>query len=132
MAEAASNQQALAQPASAGAMQAAAQINPIDSFMQSTTVRHFGRLIGLAAAVAIGMVVVLWSSEPNYAPLYSNVTGQDASEIANVLAANDIDYKVDANTGSIMVAQGKAAEARLKLAALPWATMMLPVLASTL
>ncbi len=117
MAEAASNQQALAQPASAGAMQAAAQINPIDSFMQSTTVRHFGRLIGLAAAVAIGMVVVLWSSEPNYAPLYSNVTGQDASEIANVLAANDIDYKVDANTGSIMVAQGKAAEARLKLAA---------------
>ena len=117
MADAATNQQALAQPAAAGAMQPATQINPIDNFMQSTTVRHFGRLIGLAAAVAIGMVVVLWTSEPNYAPLYSNVTGQDASEIANVLAANDIDYKVDANTGTIMVAQGMAAEARLKLAA---------------
>lgn len=116
MADAATNQQALAQPA-AGAMQPARQVNPIDNFMQSSTVRHFGRLIGLAAAVAVGMVVVLWTSEPNYAPLYSNVTGQDASEIANVLAANDIDYKVDANTGTIMVAQGKAAEARLKLAA---------------
>ncbi len=116
MADAATNQQALAQPAAAGAMQPAVQINPIDNFMQSTTVRHFGRLIGLAAAVAVGMVVVLWTSEPNYAPLYSNVTGQDAAEIANVLAANDIDYKVDANTGTIMVAQGKAAEARLKLA----------------
>ena len=117
MAEAVSNQQAMTQAAGGGTLQASPQVNPIDNFMQSSTVRHFGRLIGLAAAVAIGMVVVLWSSEPNYAPLYSNITGQDAAEIANVLAANDIEYKVDGNTGTIMVAQAKAAEARLKLAA---------------
>ncbi|MBT4075600.1 MAG: flagellar M-ring protein FliF, partial [Gammaproteobacteria bacterium] len=80
-------------------------------------VRHFVRLIGLALAVAIGTVVVLWSSEPNYAPLYTNVTGSDAAEIANVLNASDIEYKIDGNTGTIMVAQSKAAEARLKLAA---------------
>lgn len=96
-------------------MQAAA-LNPIDTFMQSHTVRHFGRLIGLAVAVAIGTVVVLWSAEPNYSPLYTNVSGQDASEIANVLSANEIKYKIDADTGTIMVAQSKAAEARLKLA----------------
>jgi flagellar M-ring protein FliF len=92
-------------------------VNPIDSFVQSATVRHFGRLIGLAVAVAIGTVVVLWSAEPNYSPLYTNVTGQDATEIANVLNANDIKYKIDPDTGTIMVAQSKAAEARLKLAA---------------
>jgi len=115
MAEAITDQQAL--PASAhGTDMQAVNANPIDTFMQSNTVRHFGRLIGLALAVAIGTVVVLWSSEPNYTPLYSKVTGADAAEIASILSASDIKYKIDDN-GTIMVAQSKAAEARLKLAA---------------
>jgi flagellar M-ring protein FliF len=117
MADAMTQQQALAAPANTTAMQKTQSGNPIDVFMQSASVRHFGRLIGLALAVAIGTVVVLWSSEPNYAPLYTNVTGSDAAEIANVLNASDIEYKIDGNTGTIMVAQSKAAEARLKLAA---------------
>ncbi|MCP4078407.1 MAG: flagellar basal body M-ring protein FliF [Gammaproteobacteria bacterium] len=117
MADAIPQQQALAAPAGSTAVQKTQSENPIDIFMQSASVRHFGRLIGLALAVAIGTVVVLWSSEPNYAPLYTNVSGNDASEIANVLNANDIKYKIDGNTGTIMVAQSKAAEARLKLAA---------------
>lgn len=90
--------------------------NPIDTFMQSATMRHFGRLIGLALAIAVGTVVVLWTSEPNYAPLYTNVTGQDAAEISNVLTTNEIKYKIETG-GSIMVAQDRVAEARLKLAA---------------
>jgi len=117
MADAITQQQALAAPEGAKAMQNVPGGNSIDTFMQSHAVRHFGRLIGLALAVAIGTVVVLWSSEPNYAPLYTNVSGQDAAEIANILTANDIEYKIDGNTGTIMVAQSKAAEARLKLAA---------------
>jgi len=117
MADAIPQQQALAAPAGSTAVQRTQSGNPIDVFMQSASVRHFGRLIGLALAVAIGTVVVLWSSEPNYAPLYTNVSGNDASEIANVLNANNIKYKIDGNTGTIMVAQSKAAEARLKLAA---------------
>ena len=116
MAEAISDQQALPAAAPGTAMQASNNANPIDTFMQSRTVRHFGRLIGLALAVAIGTVVVLWSSEPNYTPLYSKVSGSDAAEIANILNASDIKYKIDDN-GTIMVAQSKAAEARLKLAA---------------
>jgi len=99
------------------ANQAAVGVNPIDTFMQSRVVRHFGRLGGLAIAVAIGMVVVLWSSEPNYSPLYSNVTGQDASQIAEVLTANEIEYTIDPSTGTVMVDQTRIAEARLKLAA---------------
>ena len=115
MAEAASNNQALAGPATGG--KPPAFNNPIDTVMQSHTVRHFGRLIGLAAAIAVGTVVALWTMEPNYTPLYSNVSGQDASEIANVLTANQIEYRIDGDDGAIMVEQGKASEARLKLAA---------------
>ena len=117
MADAITDQNAMMQRNAGTDVQKAPVKNPIDTFMQSHTVLHFGRLLGLAAAVAIGTVVVLWSSEPNYAPLYTNVSGRDAGEIANILNANDIEYKIDAASGTILVAQTQAAEARLKLAA---------------
>jgi flagellar M-ring protein FliF len=110
MAQTALNQQPAAQNNGAA-------MNPIDAFAQSRAVRHVGRLIGLAAAVAIGTVVALWTSEPNYAPLYSNMSGQDTAQIVDVLTASDIDFKLNASSGSIMVDQAKLPEARLKLAA---------------
>ncbi|MFT5664138.1 MAG: flagellar M-ring protein FliF [Gammaproteobacteria bacterium] len=114
MAQAALNQQPSGQ--NNGAPTGSA-MNPIDAFAQSRAVRHVGRLIGLAAAVAIGTVVALWTSEPNYAPLYSNMSGQDTAQIVDVLTTSDIDFKLDASSGSIMVDQTKLPEARLKLAA---------------
>ena len=113
MAEATMNQQAL--PGSENRVMVA-RMNPIDVMAQSRTVHHIARLVGLAAAVAIGTVVALWTSTPNYSPLYSNMSGQDAAQIADVLSANDIDYRLDAGTGSILVDQGRLAEARLKTA----------------
>lgn len=92
-------------------------VNAIDTFVQSETVKHIGKLVGLAAAVAIGMVVVLWSTEPNYAPLYNNLAARDANEIITVLEAHGIDYKLDNNDGAILVAQDQIHQARLKLAA---------------
>lgn len=117
MADAITDQHALTAGNTGKQLAGTAGSNAIDTFMKSATVRHFGRLIGLAFAVAIGVVVALWTTEPNYTPLYSNVTGQDATEIANVLAANNIEYKIEPGTGTIMVAQSDAATARLKLAA---------------
>jgi flagellar M-ring protein FliF len=122
MAEAALNQQPMGQ--NNGGAPSGSGMNPIDAFAQSRAVRHVGRLIGLAAAVAIGTVVALWTSEPNYAPLYSNMSGQDTAQIVDLLTSSDIDFKLDASSGSIMVDQAKLPEARLKLAAqgLPGAT----------
>ncbi|MFT6373372.1 MAG: hypothetical protein ACJAZT_002134, partial [Gammaproteobacteria bacterium] len=62
MAQTPLNQQSAAQNNEAATGSA---MNPIDAFAQSRAVRHVGRLIGLAAAVAIGTVVALWTSEPN-------------------------------------------------------------------
>lgn len=93
-----------------------ARMNPIDVVAQSRTVHHIARLVGLAAAVAIGTVVVLWISEPNFAPLYSNMSGQDSAQVADVLSANNIEYKLDISSGSILVDQSRLGEARLKLA----------------
>jgi len=123
MAETRLNQQPI-QSQNTGGGTTGSSMNPIDAFTQSRAVRHFGRLIGLAAAVAIGTVVALWTSEPNYAPLYSNMSGQDTAQIVDMLRSNDIDFKLDASSGSIMVDQAKLPEARLKVAAqgLPSAT----------
>ncbi len=92
------------------------RINPIDAVAQSRVVRHFGKLIGLAAAIAIGMVVVLWSAEPNYVPLYTNLSGKDATQAADTLMTRDIDFKLDAATGALLVDQARLSEARLLLA----------------
>ncbi|MCP4492711.1 MAG: flagellar M-ring protein FliF [Gammaproteobacteria bacterium] len=115
MAEATLHQQATPTPGARNMVMP--RINPIDAIAQSRAVRHLARLVGLAAAVAIGTVVVMWSAEPNYAPLYTNMSGQDTMQIADVLVANNIDYKLDANTGTILVDQAKLSEARLKLGA---------------
>jgi flagellar M-ring protein FliF len=72
-------------------------------------------LIGIAAAVAAGVVIVLWSKEPTYSLLYGNLGQQDAAQIAQALDANSIPYKLDA--GTITVPADRVHDARLKLAA---------------
>src|SRR5688500_18592334 len=72
-------------------------------------------LIGIAAAVAAGVVIVLWSKEPTYSMLYGNLGQQDAAQIAQALDTNNIQYKLDA--GTITVPADHVHNARLKLAA---------------
>lgn len=79
--------------------------------------RQIGLLIGLAASIAIGMAVVLWSRDPSYVPLYSQMNPRDSSDIVAVLERTGIPYKVDSSHGMIMVAADELQAARLKLAA---------------
>ncbi len=80
-------------------------------------VRQLGLLIGLAASIGLGVAVVLWSQTPSFNILYSNVTGQDAQAMAEVLKRNNIEFRLDPDSGAIMVDSGKRSEAMLKLAA---------------
>lgn len=80
-------------------------------------VRQLGLLIGLAASIALGVAVVLWSQTPTFSILYSNVTGQDTQAMAEVLKRNNIKFRMDPDSGAIMVESGKISEAKLKLAA---------------
>ena len=80
-------------------------------------VRQLGLLIGLAASIGIGVAVVLWSQTPSFNILYSNVTGQDAQAMAEVLKRNNIEFRLDPDSGAVMVDASKRSEAMLKLAA---------------
>ena len=50
--------------------------------------RQVGLLVGLAASIAIGIGVVLWSREPSYTPLFSQLNSRDSHEVVDVLQRN--------------------------------------------
>src|SRR5262245_57877871 len=80
------------------------------------TLRPLLLLIGVAAAVAAGVGVVLWTKEPTYQLLYGNLGQQDAAQIAQALETSGIPYKLDGTTGQITVPAERVHDARLQLA----------------
>jgi flagellar M-ring protein FliF len=78
--------------------------------------KQIGIMLGLAFSVAIGVAIVLWSQEPTYARLYSEIGEKDAAEILEVLNTQGIKYKVENGTGTILVPPEQANEIKLKLA----------------
>ncbi|NBU25946.1 MAG: flagellar M-ring protein FliF, partial [Gammaproteobacteria bacterium] len=73
-------------------------------------------LVGLAAAVAAGVAVVLWAQGPTYGLLYSNLADEDAAAITQALSSANIQYRMENGTGGISVPADKINEARLLLA----------------
>ena len=73
-------------------------------------------LIGIAAAVAAGVWIVLWSRGPTYSLLYANLSPQDEAQVAQALDSAQIPYKLEAATNGIEVPAERLDEARLKLA----------------
>jgi flagellar M-ring protein FliF len=73
-------------------------------------------LVGVAAAVAAGVAIALWSKEPTYTLLASKVSNAQAAQISQALEAAAIPYKADMASGAILVPAERINEARLKLA----------------
>lgn len=73
-------------------------------------------LMGLAAAVAAGVGVVLWSQTPAYNLLYANLSAEDAAAVTQSLSAAGIPYRLEGGTGAISVPAKRLNDARLMLA----------------
>jgi flagellar M-ring protein FliF len=73
-------------------------------------------LIGIAAAVAAGVTVVLWSHGPSYSLLYNNLSTEDQASIAQALDSAQIPYRVQPGSNAIEVPADRVSDARLKLA----------------
>lgn len=78
--------------------------------------RQVGLMVTLAASVAIGFAIVMWMQGDDYRPLYGRMDNLDASNVIDVLEQNRIKFKVDTNSGAILVAAEDVHTARLKLA----------------
>ena len=73
-------------------------------------------LIGVAAAIAAGVGVMLWSVGPTYSLLFSNLAAEDAAQITQSLDSAGIPYKLENGVGSISVPAEQVGQARMRLA----------------
>ena len=89
----------------------------MDNLIHMPVLRQVGLMIGLAASVAIGFAVVLWSQEPDYRPLLTSLNGLDAGAVVESLNQAGIKYKVEPNSGALLVKASDLGDARLRLAA---------------
>lgn len=72
-------------------------------------------LVAIAAVVALVVGAFLWSQQPNYKVLFSNISEKDGGAIITVLEQQNIPHKMSEN-GSILVPADRVHEVRLKLA----------------
>ena len=73
-------------------------------------------LVGVAAAIAAGVGVMLWSVGPTYSLLYANLAAEDAAQITQALDSARIPYKLEDGVGvdqrAGRAARRRAAQAR--------------------
>ncbi|MEB0041427.1 MULTISPECIES: flagellar basal-body MS-ring/collar protein FliF [unclassified Pseudomonas] len=88
----------------------------LENLAEMTMLRQVGLMVGLAASVAIGFAVVLWSQQPDYKPLYASLAGMDTKQVMETLSAADIPYTVEPSSGALLVKSDDLQRARIKLA----------------
>jgi len=76
--------------------------------------RQIGLMVGLAASVAFGVALVLWSQEPEKRPM-GNMDKATSYEVISYLEQSKIDYEVGSN-GVILVDQKQYQRVQMELA----------------
>jgi flagellar M-ring protein FliF len=92
-----------------GAMQSNVSRQPV--------MKQVGFLLAIAASIALGGYVLMWSQSPNYQVLFSGMEPKESSEVVAILQQSNIDYKLDPTSGAVLVPSSKLQELRLRLAA---------------
>lgn len=79
--------------------------------------RQLSLLVGVAAAVAAAVWLVLWSQGPNYSMLYGQLSDRDAAAVVQALSAAGIPHRLEPGSGAVLVPAERLHDARLQLAA---------------
>ena len=90
----------------------------LEGFSRLPRSRQIGLIVGVAAIVAASVLVLLWSQEPTFDTLYSNLDDKDAGEVVEALKTEGVEYKLDDKDGSILVPASRVHETRIKMAVL--------------
>lgn len=104
-------------PSAGGASLSSSGGDFFSGFGQLDLFRQIGLMLGLMASVAIGFAVVLWSQGDRFQPVYGNMQGYDPNAIMEALDAEAVDYRIDPNSGVILVPADDIGAIRLRLAA---------------
>ena len=93
-----------------------ARLDSLKQITRNPAARQLALLVAVAAAVALGVAVVLWSRGPNYGLLYAGLDQKDAAAVAQELQAGNTPFQLSADGSSIMAPAADLAGLRLKLA----------------
>jgi flagellar M-ring protein FliF len=74
-------------------------------------------LLALAVLVLGGIALATWLSRPSFTPLFSGVSGADASAIVEQLKADGVPYELTDGGSTVLVPDAQVDEQRLKAAA---------------
>src|SRR5579883_1840719 len=88
---------------------------PARSLLEALPIRQIGLLIGVAAAIAAALSLVLWTQGQNYSVLYGQMSERETGQVMDALTAAGIEYRLSP-TGAITVPESKVQEARIRLA----------------
>lgn len=72
-------------------------------------------IVGTGALLIAAFMVFRWVSTPNYAPLYSGLSGEDASAVIDELTAEGVPYKITDGGGTVMVPRSDVYSTRITL-----------------
>ncbi len=90
--------------------------NRAKGFMEGFTPGQRSVVIVAAIALLMGAFALSrWVSQPSWAPLYGNLTGEDASAVTEQLNADGIQYKLADGGATILVPQDQVYDERVAL-----------------
>ena len=85
------------------------------SLLDIPGVKQAGLLVGVAAAIAAAIWLVLWSQGQNYTVLYGQLSERESGQVMDALTAAGVEYKLSPS-GAVSVPESKVQEARIRLA----------------
>ncbi|GAA3801726.1 flagellar basal-body MS-ring/collar protein FliF [Nocardioides panacisoli] len=86
-----------------------------ETFSDFTVGQKAVAVIGTAALLIGAVMVFRWVSTPSYAPLYSDLSGSDASAVVDELDAEGVSYKLTNGGSTIMVPKSDVYSTRIAL-----------------
>src|SRR5690606_8151798 len=91
-------------------------VQVLDRLQGMQLARRLGKMLLLAGAIAIGLMVFFWSQQPGHVPLYAGLDAKATAEATDLLRAARIPFRIDPGTGTISVPEENLHDARLELA----------------
>jgi len=84
---------------------------------QQPAVKQIIFLLAIAASIALGGYILMWSQTPAYQVLFTGMQPQESAEVVETLNQMGVSYKLEQTSGAIMVPASDLQSLRLKLAA---------------
>jgi flagellar M-ring protein FliF len=105
---------------SGGAFSSGSPVVPGSDFLKGVlgmpVVRQMTLLIALAASVVLALFAFMWMQTPDYRPMGGSLTPDAMNDAVAALDGRQIDYRIDQNTGLLLVKADQIYSARMALA----------------